>query len=121
MRSFVSNILLAIFWAAMTETFTPVNLIIGFALGYGILWFAQPLVGESAYFRKIFQLASFLLYFVCALMGAAIRVACSLCRPLSALHPGVVALPLDLETDSEILLLSMLITLTPGTDRKSVV
>lgn len=114
MNTFIRNIFLAIFWAAMTETFTPVNLVAGFFLGYAILWFSQPLIGESAYFRKVFQAIAFFLHFLWSVTSAAARVTWALCRPLSALHPGVVAVPLDLETDGQILLLSMIITLTPG-------
>lgn len=64
---------------------------------------------------KTFQALWFLLYFLRELVAANLRVARDVVRPLRYLQPGVVAIPLDVETDTQITLLSILITLTPGT------
>ncbi|MBX3440537.1 MAG: Na+/H+ antiporter subunit E, partial [Planctomycetaceae bacterium] len=65
MNLFLWNILLALVWAAITEQFTGVNLLIGFLLGYVILGFARVTAAEpSSYFRKLWQLLSFTAYFL---------------------------------------------------------
>jgi multicomponent Na+:H+ antiporter subunit E len=53
-------------------------------------------------------------YFGWALIVANIRVAIDVARPHTAIRPAVVAVPLDVTSDGEILLLSMLINITPG-------
>lgn len=53
-------------------------------------------------------------FFAWALMVANIRVAIDVLRPHMAIRPAVIAIPLDVTSDAEILLLSMLINITPG-------
>lgn len=66
-------------------------------------------------FVKLIRAAELLLFFLWELVLANLRLARDVVRPLSDLRPAVVAIPLDLDTDVEITLLSTLITLTPGT------
>lgn len=53
-------------------------------------------------------------FFGWALIVANIRVAIDVARPRTAIRPAVVAIPLDVTSDAEILVLSMLINITPG-------
>jgi multicomponent Na+:H+ antiporter subunit E len=64
---------------------------------------------------RVWRAATFALYFVRELILSNFRVAYDVLRPLRYLSPGVIAIPLDLETDVQITMLSNLITLTPGT------
>lgn len=116
MSTFLWNIFLALVWAAITETFTGSNLLVGFAIGYVILRFARVAVlSESHYFGKGVQLIRFLGYFLKELLAANFRVAYDVVTPTYYMRPAVVAIPLDAQTDLEITLLAMFITLTPGT------
>jgi multicomponent Na+:H+ antiporter subunit E len=53
-------------------------------------------------------------FFLWELLLANIRIALDVIRPQQGIRPGVVAIPLDAKTDGEILLLSALINITPG-------
>jgi multicomponent Na+:H+ antiporter subunit E len=53
-------------------------------------------------------------FFARELLAANIRVALDVLRPGTRIEPAVIAIPLDITTDGEILLLSMLINITPG-------
>jgi multicomponent Na+:H+ antiporter subunit E len=53
-------------------------------------------------------------FFVWELVLANIRVAADVLNPSRRIRPAVVAIPLDVTKDGEILLLSMLINITPG-------
>ncbi len=64
---------------------------------------------------KLLRAIWFLIYFFRELVVANLRVARDVVRPLRYLRPGIVAIPLDLDTDAQITLLSTLVTLTPGT------
>ena len=115
MSAFLWNLLLAIIWVALTEQFTPGNLIVGFGLGYLILTFTQPILGKSNYFYKVRQVLGFALYFLWELVLANLRVAYDVVTPTHHMRPGVIAIPLDAKTDAEITTLANFITLTPGT------
>ena len=64
MTIFLLNTLLALAWIALTGTFTPVNFVIGFAVGFGLLWLTQRLMSPSNYFRKLPQVIGFVLFFL---------------------------------------------------------
>ncbi len=53
-------------------------------------------------------------FFGWELIRANIRVAIDVLRPRLVIRPAVLAIPLDITRDGEILLLSMLINITPG-------
>lgn len=112
---FVLNILLALAWAALTGHFTPLNVIVGFALGSAVLWPARRIVGPSNYFVKLPRVIRLVVFFFWELLLANLKVAIHVVSPLSRLTPGIVAVPLDLKSDAEIALLANMITLTPGT------
>lgn len=115
MTRFLTNIFLAAVWAAAVGSFQEIDLVVGFVLGYGVLWFSQPVTGQSAYFRKVRQASYFFLFFIWELVLANLRVAYDVMTPNYSMQPAIVAVPLDIETDAEITMLTSLITLTPGT------
>ena len=53
-------------------------------------------------------------YFLWELVRANLRLALDVATPRYHMKPGIIAVPLDVTRDSEILLLSMLINTTPG-------
>lgn len=115
MRAFIGNILLALTWAAMTGTMSAANIAIGYLLGYLVLYFTKDLLDTRAYTRRVWRLVAFGPFFLRELVAANLRVAYDVVTPAHRMRPGVVAVPLDAETDVEITLLAALITLTPGT------
>jgi multicomponent Na+:H+ antiporter subunit E len=116
MNLFALNIVLAFAWQALTASFSLFGLISGFLIGYGALWLAQPLFGESSpYFRRIYRICRLVLFFLYELVVSSIRVTWDILRPQGQSRPEIVAMPLDVESDLEILLVTSLISLTPGT------
>lgn len=115
MNAFRWNILLALTWSTMTGQFTLTNVAVGFVVSYLVLWFTQPVIGKSSYFVKVYQVIGLGLFFIWELILANLRVAYDVLTPAHRSKPGVIAIPLDAETDAEITILANLITLTPGT------
>lgn len=64
--------------------------------------------------RRGFRAIVLAAFFSRELLIANLRVALDVLRPIDHLRPAVVAIPLDITSDAEILLLSMLINITPG-------
>ena len=110
----LGSILLALAWTALQGEISLANLLMGYVLGYAILALlarggvmSSTLVSRTAH---AFGLAGF---FAWELVIANFRVAADVLRG-NSIEPAVVAIPLDVTSDGEILLLSMLINITPG-------
>ncbi|MEP3045825.1 MAG: Na+/H+ antiporter subunit E [Roseibium sp.] len=112
---FLINILLAITWAAITGSFSEINLLFGFVLGFGGLYLIREQAGTVAYFSRFGKAIGLALVFVRELILSAWRVARIVTRPKIDLEPGIIAYPLTVDRDFEITMLANLITLTPGT------
>jgi multicomponent Na+:H+ antiporter subunit E len=121
------NGVLALVWCALFADFSLGNLALGFSAGYVGLWFAWRGDAGRSYFRKVPRLLRFLLFYAVEIVVANARVAYDVITPRHRSRPAVVAVPLEAKTDAEILILTNLITLTPGSltldvsqDRKTV-
>jgi multicomponent Na+:H+ antiporter subunit E len=107
--------MLAIAWVASTGEFTAGNFVLGFALGFVVLFFTRRIVGVPNYGRKVLQVLGLVGFFIWELIKANLRVAYDVLTPGLQIKPGVVMIPLDVKTDTEITVLANLISLTPGT------
>jgi multicomponent Na+:H+ antiporter subunit E len=114
MTAFVANLLLGLTWGAMTGDFALSNLVVGFVLGYIVLYASQRFLGPSGYFGRTGRVASFVVFYLREVVMANVRVAIDVVTPAHRARPGVIAVPLEAETDAEITILANLITMTPG-------
>lgn len=113
---FLTNIVLTIIWVFLTGSFEVVNFVFGFIVTFLILWIISSKDTQTEkYFKLIPKLISFIFFFLWEVIKANIQVAYEVITPQNKMKPGIVALPLDAKTDTEITLLANLITLTPGT------
>ncbi|MEL6646551.1 MAG: Na+/H+ antiporter subunit E [Pseudomonadota bacterium] len=116
MTLFAINIVLAFTWALLIADISLGSLASGFLLGSVALWVASPLFpGEAGYFRKGYAVIRLIIYFLYELVLSSVRVAWDVLTPTDLSNPKIVEVPLDVETDAEILLVTNLISLTPGT------
>ncbi len=115
MFPFLLNIFLALAWAALIGNFTPLNVLAGAVLGYGMMWVVQDVAGAKDYVRKVPMVLLLAVYFFWELVVANFQVAGMVIFNRPRMQPGIIAIPLDIESDTEITLLANMITLTPGT------
>jgi multicomponent Na+:H+ antiporter subunit E len=117
----LGTILLALAWAALQGTLSPANLLAGCIVGYAILTVLRRggVIGGRGAARlaslpaRTFRALDLAAFFAWQLLVANFRVAADVLRS-HRIEPAVVAIPLDVAGDAEILLLSMLINITPG-------
>lgn len=117
MSVFWGNIFLPLIWMALTGKFTLANYFLGFLVSSFVLWITRP-PGEVAflvYLSRMRRWVAFFFFFLWELTVASMRVVYDILTPRHRMRPAVIAVPLDLKTDTEIMLLANLITLTPGT------
>jgi multicomponent Na+:H+ antiporter subunit E len=110
----LGSILLALVWAALQGEVTLANLVVGYVIGYGILaLLAKGGVMPATLASRTFHAAALLAFFFREILVANFRVAADVLFG-KRIEPAVVGIPLDVTSDGEILLLSMLINITPG-------
>lgn len=114
-RNFLMNLLLAAIWVALTGSLYYTNLLFGFMLGFFILWIMNRNEADQRYFYRVPKAVGFVLYFLFELLKANVQVAFDVITPKYFFKPGIVRYPMAAKTDMEIQLLSMMISLTPGT------
>ncbi len=115
MNLFLLNILLAVGFMAVQESFSFGNLMAGFGIGYGVLYLMRPLYSGSRYFSRVISIMRLLAFFAKALFVSNLRVLWDVVTPSHISRPGIIRVDLDARTDLEIMLVANLISLTPGT------
>ena len=80
-----------------------------------------------AHIKTIFRLVGFFFYFLGEIILANIVVAIDILTPRHRMKPAILAIPLNIKSDLQIMALNNLITMTPGTlsldispDRKTI-
>lgn len=116
MSQFVANLVLACAWAIFFGGFTWLTLGSGFVVGYLILWLLQPLTGvKSRYFLRVYYWLKLIVLFLYELIVSSLQVTWDVVTPRHRARPAIIDMPLDVKSDTGILLVTNLISLTPGT------
>lgn len=115
MRLALVNLVLAFTWAAVSGTFSLLNVLFGFVVGGLAIALMREQVGRPTYFRRALLVAQLAVIFLFELTKSSVRVAAIVLAPSRDLAPAIIAYPLTVDRDVEITLLANLITLTPGT------
>lgn len=116
MSQFAANLMLALAWAIFFGGFNWLSLTSGFVIGYGILWLLQPLTGvRSRYFLRVYFWLKLIVLFLYELVVSSLQVFWDVVTPRHRARPAIIDMPLDVQTDASILLVTNLISLTPGT------
>jgi multicomponent Na+:H+ antiporter subunit E len=115
MSGLLFNMILAAAWAALTGDFSLNNLLLGFGIGFLVLLFSQRIVGTPDYARRAWRIADLFLFLLYEIITSNLRVTLDVLNPRLTMRPGVIAVPLDLASEVEVMLLVNLVMLTPGT------
>lgn len=114
-NKFVSNILLTFVWVALTGDFSFENYLFGFFLNFHILWLITSGRRTAKYFTIVPKFLLLLVTFLYELIKANLEVAYEVITPGFKMRPGIIMVPLDVQSNIGITLLANMISLTPGT------
>lgn len=109
------NFLLAFIWLFLSGSYTLNNLLLGFLLGLGVVYLFNKALPGKFYLIRVYKIIKLIVVFLIELIKANIDVLKIVLRPKLQNQPGFFTYHTDLKTDWQIVLLSNLITLTPGT------
>lgn len=113
MRQIFILLLFALLWPILVGELTAYNLLAGGALA--LLLLSAVRGGSGSFARRLGAFLRYLLVFSWELLLANVLIAVLALRPHPKFYPHIIAVPLRLESDAAISLLSATITLLPGT------
>ncbi|ARD48044.1 Na+/H+ antiporter subunit E [Sporosarcina sp. P33] len=110
------NLFIAFLWMLLMDEdeliFT--TFFMGFLVGLGIIFFMSRFFGTHFYLRRVYAACKLLLIFIRELIQSSIVVISQIVRPTLRIKPGIFKYQTILTSDVEVTMLSMLLTLTPG-------
>lgn len=109
------NFFLAFLWMFLSGSFTTSAFLIGYALGLLIMFAMRRTFKTRFYLGPVVALVALLLRFLYELIVANFQVLSIILKPRLDIKPGIFAYETELTHGWQVTLLSLLITLTPGT------
>lgn len=106
---------LALIWVALQGTPSLANLLGGLFLGVVVLWFFRSLADGKPARWRLGKAVALLAFFLKELVVTNLQVLRECFRPQPRIHPAILRVPLEAETDNQIVTLANLVTLTPST------
>ena len=111
----VINLLLSLFWLLVTGSYTVNNFLLGFILGLLLVYLLRSVLPGRFYIITLYKVIKLIWVFLIELIKANIDVIRIVLQPSLKNEPAFFTYNTDLKTDWQVVLLSNLITLTPGT------
>lgn len=115
MRQLGLNLLIAVVWVVATESVGVWELALALGVGFAAVSLGQLALGSTRYARSVLAWIRLVVMFHYELVVSSIDVAVDILTPRHRARPAIIDMPLDAKTDLGILLVSNLISLTPGT------
>lgn len=109
------TLILALVWVLLMNAFSAASILLGLLLGWAIPLFSRHFWPERVVIRRPLTLLRFVAVVLADIITANFVVAALILRGPRRLKPVFVRLPLELQSDLAISLLSNTICLTPGT------
>lgn len=111
----VINLIIAIMWMFLSETYTATSFFLGYILGVFLLLLLDRFIPGKFYLYRAIKIAQLILLFIGELITSTLDIAKLVYKRQLNVEPGIFSYPLEVSSDWEITLLSNLISLTPGT------
>lgn len=112
---FIINLLVSIIWLLVTNSYTLNNFVLGFLLGLVLVYLLHRVMPGRFYLIRVYRIIMLTVTFLTELIKANFDVLKIILKPRIENKPGFFVYETDLEYDWQLVLLSNLITLTPGT------
>jgi len=98
----------------LQDQWSTLSFFSGYLVGVFIVFSMRRFFSTRFYLHSVFAIIKLLLVFIRELISSSVLVVKQVLRPKINITPGIFSLETELKGDLEITLLSMLITLTPG-------
>ena len=106
---------ISVIWLLLKGDGSPGNFFVGLILAMILIYFLRRTYHQERSFRRVGDIAHFLINFTRELIVANIQVLKIVLSPRISIRPGIIAFKTECKTPLGITLLANSITLTPGT------
>ncbi|WP_197028339.1 Na+/H+ antiporter subunit E [Bacillus sp. EB01] len=110
----LTNLFIALLWAALQEDWSVLTFFSGYLVGILVLFLMRRFLPDNFYLITFLNIIKLFFVFIQELFTSSYLVIRQVIRPKLNITPGIFTVKTDLETDTEVTLLSLLLTLTPG-------
>ncbi len=115
MKAFAMNILIAVFWLFLIPGAQIVDFVFGFGIGFAMMALFRDVLDCREYVRRSLAFVKFVFVFLKEYLLANWNVTVLvLTKPASRMRPGMIHYDVEGLSPAEILMLSHVISLTPG-------
>lgn len=111
----IHTLVLFISWLLLNDTLAPGHILLAAVLAFGIPKLIEPMMSKQRKIVKPMALVKYILVLLWDIVVANLKVAKLVIGRNSALRPGLLAYPLEIEGNLPVTLLAATISLTPGT------
>jgi len=108
------NLSVALLWMFLQDQWSILSFFSGYLVGVFIVFSMRRFFPTRFYLLSLLAISKLLLVFIQELISSSVLVVKQVIRPKINITPGIFKLETELEGDLEVTLLSLLITLTPG-------
>ncbi len=111
------SLLLALLWSALWADWHPLLFGVGLGLGFVLLetLSRRGAFGSSFWVRRLDKAFVFGLLYLWEILLSNLRTARQVLLPQGRVRPAIIAVPISLRQEGQIMLLANLVSLTPGT------
>lgn len=110
----VFNLFIAFLWTLFSGDMSVPTFTFGYLVGVGIVFLMHRFFGDRFYLVRVWAFIKLIFLFLNETFHSFFWVARFILNPKAIYRPGIFRYETKLETDWEITIISMLITLTPG-------
>ncbi len=108
------NLIAALVWMLLHDTWDGLNFLIGYMIGFGIIFMMRRFFPQPFYGRKAWKIIKLVIVFIIELYKSGIFVLRETLQPKLRIQPGIMKVKTQLIGDWELTTISCLLTLTPG-------
>lgn len=110
------NLFIAFLWMTLMDEdeLRFATFFAGFLVGMGIIFFMHRYLGTQFYLRRVYSTIKLVFIFISELTQSSVIVLKQILSPRLKIKPGIFKYETVLKSDVEVTMLSLLLTLTPG-------
>ncbi|MEH7113683.1 Na+/H+ antiporter subunit E [Neobacillus niacini] len=109
------NVVLAFLWMFIKVSYDPISFIKGYIFGLLVIFVLRRYFNSRFYLVRLWSFIKLIFIFIRELILSNVAIVKIVLKPRLDMRPAIFAMDTELTKDWQIMLLSNLITLTPGT------
>ncbi|MGI6144659.1 MAG: Na+/H+ antiporter subunit E [Clostridia bacterium] len=108
------NIFIAFLWTMLTAKWSSITFLIGYLIGVVILFSMRRFFPKPFYLKKVWAIIKFVYVVIKEILLSSVYIIRQVISPQPTFLPGIFSLKTKLKGNIELTIISLLITLTPG-------